>query len=182
MQAEPASPIDLKWVRDQATFEREAKRASWKMARLKLAGRLVPPGSKVLDFGCGSMFLSRYLPEGCIYVPADLYADRDPRIIPVDMNAGEFPDGHYDVVAMLAVLFAADDPAAVLKRAREHASLLLVTSGPELGEVSATAFGRPLSFAALDASGWSIARSFSIPLPLRRRFDPHHKLLICTAS
>src|SRR5690606_6161085 len=88
---------------------------SWE--RLPLAAApLIPPGARVLDLGAGREALERHLPADAVYVPADVVA-RTPRTVVVDVNAGEFPEGTYDVVVMLGLLEYVHDVPALLRRA-----------------------------------------------------------------
>jgi hypothetical protein len=100
-------------------------RPEWK-TRAELAAKLIAPGSRVLDLGCGKMRLGELLPDGCTYVPADL-EPLSPGVQRVDLNRGEFPDDYYDYVVLLGVLGYLHEPVAVLRRAREHADRLIVS-------------------------------------------------------
>lgn len=98
---------------------------SWE--RLPLAAApLIPPGARVLDLGAGHEALERHLPADVVYVPADVVA-RTPRTVVVDVNAGEFPEGTYDVVVMLGLLEYVHDVPALLRRAAGAASTLVAS-------------------------------------------------------
>jgi hypothetical protein len=58
--------------------------------RTERLARMIPPGSKVLEFGAGKMVLRRFLPPGCTYTPSDL-VDRGPGTIVCDLNARPLP-------------------------------------------------------------------------------------------
>ncbi len=93
---------------------------SWD-ARARQAGLLIPPGSVVIDLGCGRMALQRFLPADCRYIPCDLVS-RDQRTVVCDFNAGSFPDAEAasaDVVAVLGVLEYIFDPHAFLFHLRQ---------------------------------------------------------------
>jgi hypothetical protein len=94
--------------------------------RARIAARWVGPGSRVLDLGCGEQVLRDLLPANCIYVPADLQA-RTPDTIVVDLNLGQFPDGQYDVTAVLGVLEYMSEPHALLMRIAESSPRLLIS-------------------------------------------------------
>lgn len=63
----------------------------WWDARTKLLAEMVPPGSKVIEFGAGRRQLERYLPPGCSYTPSDL-VERGPGTIICDFNRPPLPD------------------------------------------------------------------------------------------
>lgn len=104
---------------------REHYSTSWE-ERNRVAAGLISSGSNVLDLGCGRMSLRRFLPSGCRYFPADL-----PRwsteVIPVDLEAGEFPAGLYDYVVILGVLEHLTNPAAVIAAAADHTAKLIAS-------------------------------------------------------
>jgi len=60
-------------------------------SRAEAAGRLIPAGSSVLDLGCGSMALERYLPEGAIYYPSDI-CSRDERTLICNVDLEPLPE------------------------------------------------------------------------------------------
>jgi len=62
----------------------------WDERTIELA-RLVPAGSRVLEFGAGRRQLQRYLPAGCQYIPSDL-VDRGPGTVILDLNQRPLPD------------------------------------------------------------------------------------------
>jgi hypothetical protein len=108
---------DFEAMRDGAA-ERAALVAGW-----------VGPGSRVLDIGAGVMALRNALPPDCVYVPADLLPF-DPATVVVDLNDGGFPDGAYDVAAMLDVLEFVHDLEGLMKRAAGAAPRLIVSYRP----------------------------------------------------
>ncbi len=90
------------------------------------AAKFIPERSRVLDIGCGRMAVRGFLPPGCSYIPADLTRWTEDTI-QVDLNAGQFPEGTYDVIVMLGVLEYLNDVPAVLAKARVHASRLITS-------------------------------------------------------
>jgi hypothetical protein len=56
-----------------------------------MIAELVPPGSRVIEFGAGQRHLEQILPLGCTYTPLDL-VDRGPGTIVCDLNRRPFPD------------------------------------------------------------------------------------------
>lgn len=61
----------------------------WK-ERIKQMSAFIEPNKKVLDLGCGQMWLKEYLPPNCLYVPVD-YILRSNNCIVADFNKKEFP-------------------------------------------------------------------------------------------
>lgn len=98
---------------------------SWER-RAAFAAKFIEPGSSVLDLGCGQMHLRKYLSDGCTYTPSDLRAWTDEVII-CDLDAGQFPDGYFDVITLLGVLGFVKDTEGTLEKARKHAKRLVVT-------------------------------------------------------
>jgi hypothetical protein len=64
---------------------------SWWDARTEKLARLVPPGSRVIEFGAGRRQLEKLLHPGCAYLPSDL-VDRGPNTLVCDLNARPLPD------------------------------------------------------------------------------------------
>jgi len=100
--------------------------------RAQLASEPIAPGSDVLDLGAGTMALRAALPAGCRYTPADL-VQFAPDTLVIDLNAGDFPDGEFDVVAMIDVVEFLHDPGAVLAAAGRAAPRLVVSYRPAGG-------------------------------------------------
>ena len=98
---------------------------SWER-RAQVVARLIPPASRVLDLGAGLEALARHLPPDCTYTPADLIP-RSPRTVVVDLNAGEFPEGRFDVVAAVGVLEYIHDVRGLLWRIRSDTSMLVMS-------------------------------------------------------
>jgi Methyltransferase domain len=63
----------------------------WWDERTRLLAELVPPGSRVIEFGAGRRQLERYLDPSCTYIPSDL-VDRGPGTIVCDLNQRPLPD------------------------------------------------------------------------------------------
>jgi homoserine O-acetyltransferase len=107
-------------------------------ADLERIGALVPPGSKVLDLGCGEGELLAYLiaERGCSVtgVERDSLAvlSAVARGVPVvewdiDSQLSEFPDGAFDVVVLSRTLQALLYPAEVLTQMKRIGRRLIVT-------------------------------------------------------
>jgi hypothetical protein len=82
--------------------QRENLKSNW-AERAEVAAQLVPPGVRLLDIGCGSMDIERFLHPTTTYIPADVVR-RDDRTIICDLNRREFPDVGADVISLLGVL------------------------------------------------------------------------------
>lgn len=98
---------------------------AWR-TRSEIAARLIPPGLSVLDLGAGRMALRDLLPPSNSYVPADLVARSDDCLV-VNLNQGELPTGHYDVVVVLGVLEYMRDPMWLLRSTARVASRLVLS-------------------------------------------------------
>lgn len=103
-------------------------KSTWRTRAAIVAG-LVTPGSRVLDLGCGAMDLEQELPDGAVYLPADLVA-RDSRTIMVDLNAGQLPDVDADVITMLGVLEYVHNPGQLFGGLAQRWPRLVVTYNP----------------------------------------------------
>jgi hypothetical protein len=101
--------------------------ASW-IARAKLVAHYIPDYSKVLDLGCGAMYLKKFLPPHVVYVGSDL-TDRDGTTIVCDYNCGELPSPtvRYDVITLLGLLEYIKDPKSFLQSLRCYDADLLFT-------------------------------------------------------
>jgi hypothetical protein len=66
----------------------------WWKERTKEIAKLVPAGSKVIEFGAGRRELEKFLPPGCTYTASDL-VDRGPATIVCDLNSSPLPDLHH---------------------------------------------------------------------------------------
>lgn len=91
--------------------------------RARWAARLIRPGSRVLDLGCGTMSLRQFLPEGCTYIPADIVKRSEDTHL-IELNQGIWPAVTADVVVALGVLEYVYDVQAFMAGVRR--------CGPEL--------------------------------------------------
>jgi hypothetical protein len=78
-------------VSDHGRWARSENLEVWWDERTQLLAQLVPPGSRVIEFGAGRRQLERYLHPSCTYVPSDL-VDRGPGTIVCDLNRRPLPD------------------------------------------------------------------------------------------
>ena len=87
----------------------------WDGRTMKMAA-MIPPGSRVLEFGAGRMVLRKHLPPGCTYMPADL-VKRQPGTILCDLNdRNTSPLAEHDVAFFSGVLEYVYDIPRALKR------------------------------------------------------------------
>ena len=98
-------------------------------SRAVIAGRLIDPSSRVLDIGCGCMEMEKALPEGAVYLPADLLP-RDRRTVVCDLNRLDFPNVDANVGVMLGVLEYLHDPARVLAELAVRLPRLILSYHP----------------------------------------------------
>ena len=77
-------PDVSRWERE-SSFEEE-----WE-ERTRIMARLVPMGSRVIEFGAGSRKMAHHLDPSCTYVASDV-VDRGPGTLVWDLNARPLPD------------------------------------------------------------------------------------------
>ena len=109
--------------------ERWGRRGSydseWR-GRSELAASLLPGPVRLLDLGAGEMHLETLLPEGSVYIPADL-EPLDARCLRVDLNEESVPRGSYHVVSLLGVAEYLFDLPRVLREIRSVSESLLMS-------------------------------------------------------
>lgn len=84
---------------------------AWWATRTERIAKLVPEGSRVLEFGAGNRQLEYLLSASCTYVPSDLI-DRGPGTVICDLNKKPLPDLRgltADVAVFAGVLEYIDD-------------------------------------------------------------------------
>jgi 2-polyprenyl-3-methyl-5-hydroxy-6-metoxy-1,4-benzoquinol methylase len=132
---------------------------TFRLARVRLAQRLVPPGSRVLDVGCGRGLFLRLLSErGYSVRGTELSAATAANAYPgVQVDAGEldedrYPDHSFELVSIWHVLEHLREPQVALRAS--HRALvpngLLVLAVPNFGSVQ---------------SHWGGAQWFHLDLP-----------------
>lgn len=94
--------------------------------RAEIAARFIPPGSSVIDIGCGRMQLRDHLPHGCSYTAADLKRWTD-EVIEIDIDQGRMPHGRYDYAVMLGVIEHVHSPEQALAWARANCTGLVTS-------------------------------------------------------
>ena len=75
----------------KSLWESESSFPSSFFDRMKLMAHYIPNGSKVIDLGCGPMWLKRLLPVDCVYIPVD-FVKHGKNILLSDFNKYEFPN------------------------------------------------------------------------------------------
>lgn len=95
-------------------------------ARAALAAAWLTQQDSVLDLGCGTMTLERYLQAGTRYYPSDV-AVRDARTIVVDYNVQPPPHVDAKAVAILGVLEYLFDPLSFLRALSAQYSICVVS-------------------------------------------------------
>jgi hypothetical protein len=95
--------------------------AWWESRTQKLAG-LIPPGTRVIEFGAGQRRLQGYLDQGCAYVASDL-VERGPDTFVCDLNRRPLPDLgalRPDVAVFAGVLEYIRDVPSLVEWLSEH--------------------------------------------------------------
>ena len=113
--------------------EPENLKMTW-AKRAEAAARLIPPGSRLLDIGCGAMDVERFLDSSTTYLPADIVL-RDDRTLLCDLNGGELPKIEADFISLLGVLeYVHDLPALFAALRRTEAKLIASYNPVDLGK------------------------------------------------
>ena len=81
---------------------REKDAAAW-VERSEYAARWLTDCNSVIDLGCGTMPLEKFLPPGTLYIPVDV-AKRDGRTIVVDLNKERLPELQADAIVALGLI------------------------------------------------------------------------------
>jgi hypothetical protein len=113
--------------------------------RASFAATLIPPGASILDVGCAKCAIRPFLAEGVRYTGCDL----EPAVRGVqrvNIDAHEFPEGHWDYVLFLGVLSWVAEKDWALRTARQRARFAIITNGER-------EFG-----AAVRAAGWTFQK------------------------
>jgi hypothetical protein len=103
---------------------------AWWESRTQKISQLVPPNSRVIEFGAGRCLLKRYLDSSCTYFPSDL-VDRGPGTIICDLNKRPLPDVkaalNSDVAVFAGVLEYVRDLPAVIEWLSNQVSFCVVS-------------------------------------------------------
>lgn len=95
-------------------------------ARSAFAARLLEDQPSVTEFGCGMMYLEKYLKEEQYYCPSDV-VQRDGRTLVCDLNKESVPLTSTTAVAMLGVLEYLFDVPRVLAEAAQRYQVMVVS-------------------------------------------------------
>jgi hypothetical protein len=98
---------------------------SWKDRIFQMA-KYIPENSKVLDLGCGKMWVKDCLPLGCSYIPVD-YVKRDEDTIVCDFNKHEFPEVSGDISFVSGCLEYIEDYNWFVKQIAIHSHKCIVS-------------------------------------------------------
>ncbi|PZR81745.1 MAG: hypothetical protein DLM68_17160 [Hyphomicrobiales bacterium] len=93
--------------------------------RVRKMAAYVPPKSRVLDLGCGEMWLREFL-EDCIYIPVD-YKTRSAETIVCDFNRCEFPDEQVDVAFVSGCLEYIENPFWFIEEIATHSKICVIS-------------------------------------------------------
>lgn len=107
--------------------------AGWS-ARIERMARFIDRPGTVADFGCGPMWLERYLPAGTTYLPVD-YIRRDARTVVVDLNRDPIPPLQAQIGFLSGVLEYVYDVDAVIRQLEGQAFTRLIVSYNTLDRV-----------------------------------------------
>jgi hypothetical protein len=93
--------------------------------------QLIPPGSSVIDLGCGPQTLRRHLYPNCKYQPCDVIKST-PDVIFCDFNAGIYPDVKetYDYVVCSGVFEYIRKPEEFLRKNSQLARTMILSFNP----------------------------------------------------
>jgi hypothetical protein len=94
-------------------------------ARIELMAAFAPPGSTVVDVGCGPMRLRRYLRD-CTYIPLD-YCDRGPGTIVCDLNKEPLPKLEVDCIFVSGCLEYLERPHAFIAQVATCCRLCIIS-------------------------------------------------------
>lgn len=112
--------------------------------RNDLIAKMIPPGSAVVDLGCGAMTLKKKLPPDCIYQPCDVVQSA-PEVLICDFNADLYPalTRMYDYVICSGVLEYMRDPGAFLSRISQYGTTIILSYNPlQKGETKMSRLGK----------------------------------------
>lgn len=97
--------------------------------RSQRAAALVPPNSRVIEFGAGNRTFERHLDPSCTYVPSDI-VDRGPGTVIYDLNRRPLPElgaGTFDVAVLMGVLEYIRDVPSVIDWLAQNVQVCVVS-------------------------------------------------------
>jgi SAM-dependent methyltransferase len=140
-------------------------------ARAETAAGFIHEGSRVLDLGCGNGSLRGFLPPGCTWIGYDL-RPLGTDVLPIDLDAGEFPTGHFDYVVLLGVLDWLSEPRAVLEKARRASPFLIANDKCRRWHLRHLLKSKRSELARLlRGTGWSVRKRVEWGRDSRRRYS-----------
>jgi hypothetical protein len=101
----------------------------WWDSRTEKIARLIPPTSKLIEFGAGRRQLEKLLDPTCTYVPSDL-EDRGPGTFVCDLNRRPLPDISHlnvDTAVLGGVLEYIHDLESLVEWLAQHVSLCVAS-------------------------------------------------------
>ena len=131
----------------------EAFGDDWKERTLLIA-RLVPKGTRVIEFGAGKRNLESHLHPSCTYIPSDLVS-RGPGTLVLDLNARPWPNLRelkLDVAVFAGVMEYISAPRAFLAWLSQQVSMCIASY--ECARSRARTFGRVRETIQRTGAGW----------------------------
>jgi len=104
----------------------------WWESRTEKMARMIPKGSRLIEFGAGRRQLEKYLDPSCSYIPSDL-VDRGPGTIVCDLNQRPLPElAHLraDLAVFAGVLEYIGDLGSLIDWLSGHVSVCLISYDP----------------------------------------------------
>lgn len=107
-------------------------RSSWR-GRTEQIAKLISPGEKVLEFGCGEMILKDLLPDGCEYMGSDIVArDQDTLVMDLNKEIKYINEYHFNVIVFSGVLEYIFDLRELIAEVRRPYQCSIITSYADL--------------------------------------------------
>ena len=96
-------------------------------SRTKLIADSIDPGSTVLEFGAGRMYLKTCLPDHCTYIPSDL-VDRGDSTFVCDLNKKKLPEfPHHDIAVFSGVLEYINNIPRLIKHLHNYGEKIITS-------------------------------------------------------
>lgn len=144
----------------------DAEGSHWS-ARSSLAAEWLVEEKSITDFGCGMMYLEKYIRPEQQYIPSDVAA-RDHRTIVCDLNRQSIPKTHTSSATFLGVLeYIYETPNLLAEAAKNFDTLVMtycVTDAPSAPpdrreHAWVNEYNRAEMEAIIAETGWTIERS-----------------------
>lgn len=97
----------------------------WK-ERIKKMSAYLGKEDKVVDLGCGMMWLKEYLDSSNVYVPVD-YKKRDNQTLVCDFNKAEFPNEDADIYFVSGCMEYVEDYKWFVEKISEHTKRCVIS-------------------------------------------------------